>query len=347
MATLPSSAPRLSDGDMDQPLLRVEDLRVSFSTPRGRVTAVNGLSFEIAEGETVAILGESGSGKSVTAQALMGLLPKHSSRIDSGRIFYRGVDLLQQNLEYTRALCGPEMAMVFQDPLSSLNPVFKVGHQISEMLRRQTGASRQECREHAIDLMHRVGIPAADKRVDDYPHQFSGGMRQRVMIAMALSRSPRLLIADEPTTALDVTVQAQIMALLQDLQEDNGMALMLITHDLGVVADAADRAVLMYAGNAVETGTIREVYDHGAHPYSIGLMKSLPDLNNRQERLTSITGSPPDLLNLPSGCPFHPRCPFAVQHCIDAAPPLVPAPGRPNSHLSACHRAEEVLSRES
>ena len=327
-----------------EPLLQVEDLRVSFSTPRGRVTAVNGLSFEINPGETVAVLGESGSGKSVTAQTIMGLLPRHSSRIDSGRVLYRGVDLLTKPIEYTRKLCGPEIAMVFQDPLSSLNPVFRVGQQIGEMLRRQTGASRRECRDHAIELMRRVGIPAAEKRVDDYPHQFSGGMRQRVMIAMALSRSPRLLIADEPTTALDVTVQAQIMALLGRLQEEEGMALMLITHDLGVVADVADRAVLMYAGNAVETGPIREVYDHGAHPYSVGLMASVPDLLDRQERLTPIKGSPPDLLNLPSGCPFHPRCPFATQTCVEVTPPLRPAPGRPAGHDTACHHAEEVLS---
>lgn len=329
-----------------QPLLQIDNLHVSFSTPRGRLTAVNGLSLEVSEGETVAVLGESGSGKSVTAQTIMGLLPKHSARVDSGQVRYRGVDLLSKPTEYTRKLCGPEIAMVFQDPLSSLNPVFRVGQQIGEMLRRQTGASRREAREHAISLMRRVGIPAADKRVDDFPHQFSGGMRQRVMIAMALSRSPRLLIADEPTTALDVTVQAQIMALLAELQEQENMALLLITHDLGVVADVADRAVIMYAGNVAETGTVREVYDHGAHPYGVGLLNSVPDMLAPQERLTPIDGSLPDLLNVPSGCPFHPRCPLSTTTCGEVMPPLRRAPGRPADHLTACHHAEELLNHE-
>lgn len=327
------------------PLLSVRDLRVSFGTASGRVRAVDGLSFDISAGETVAILGESGSGKSVTAQALMGLLPKPAATVETGQIRYQGVDLLEQPLSYTRDLCGGEMAMIFQDPLSSLNPVFRVGTQIGEMLRRHRGASRREARNHAIELMRRVGIPAAKDRVDDYPHQFSGGMRQRVMIAMALSLGPRLLIADEPTTALDVTVQAQIMTLLAQLQREEGMALMLITHDLGVVADVADRTVLMYAGRAVEQGSIREVYEHPAHPYTLGLMESVPDLEEQHERLTPIPGTPPDLLSLPTGCSFHPRCPFATQRCVAEEPELLPAPERPETHRAACHHSEEVLDR--
>jgi oligopeptide transport system ATP-binding protein len=318
------------------PLLQVEDLRVQFRTTTGVITPVDGLSFEVAPGETLAVLGESGSGKSVTAQAVMGLL--QAGRVTGGRIVYDGVDLLTRPAAEARRLRGPEMAMVFQDPLSSLNPVFRVGTQIGEMFRRHRGASRREAKAAAVDLMKRVGIPDAANRVDDYPHQFSGGMRQRVMIAMAIALDPRLLIADEPTTALDVTVQAQVMALLAGLQREYGMALVLITHDLGVVADVADRMLLMYAGRAAETGRIREVYERPAHPYTAGLMASLP---GDQERLTPIPGAPPNLAALPSGCPFHPRCPYAVDRCRDEPPPLRPVPGA--GRAAACHRAEEVL----
>ncbi|TQM46001.1 ABC transporter ATP-binding protein [Pseudonocardia cypriaca] len=325
--------------DRPAPLLSVEDLRVQFRTATGVITPVDGLSFEIAPGETLAVLGESGSGKSVTAQAVMGLL--QAGRITGGRIVYDGVDLLTRPAADVRRLRGSEMAMVFQDPLSSLNPVFRVGTQIGEMFRRHRGASRREAKAAAVDLMKRVGIPDAAKRVDDYPHQFSGGMRQRVMIAMAIALDPRLLIADEPTTALDVTVQAQVMALLASLQQEYGMALVLITHDLGVVADVADRMLLMYAGRAAETGPIREVYERPAHPYAAGLMASLPSIADGQDRLTPIPGAPPNLAALPSGCPFHPRCPYAVDRCRDERPQLRPVPRA--GRAAACHRAEEVL----
>jgi oligopeptide/dipeptide ABC transporter ATP-binding protein len=324
------------------PLLEVDDLRVQFRTATGVITPVDGLSFTVAPGETLAVLGESGSGKSVTAQAVMGLLPHPAGRVTGGRIGYDGADLLTRPAADVRRLRGPEMAMVFQDPLSSLNPVFRVGAQIGEMFRRHRGASRRAARAAAVDLMKRVGIPDAAKRVDDYPHQFSGGMRQRVMIAMAIALNPRLLIADEPTTALDVTVQAQVMALLASLQQEYGMAMVLITHDLGVVADVADRMLLVYAGRAAETGRIREVYEHPAHPYAAGLMASLPSVSADQDRLTPIPGAPPNLAALPSGCPFHPRCPYAVDRCRDEQPPLREMPGA--GRAAACHRAEEVLN---
>ncbi|TWD72401.1 peptide/nickel transport system ATP-binding protein/oligopeptide transport system ATP-binding protein [Kribbella amoyensis] len=322
-------------------LLSVRDLRVEFTTSAGTVTAVDGASFDVAPGETVALLGESGSGKSVTAQAVLGIVPKPAGRITGGSVEYDGRDLLAPGT--AGKLRGREIAMVFQDPLSSLNPVFRVGTQIGEMFRRHRGASRKEARAEALELMRRVGIPAAEKRLDDYPHQFSGGMRQRVMIAMALALSPKLLIADEPTTALDVTVQAQIMELLARLQAEEGMSLVLITHDLGVVADVADRVVLMYAGRVVETGPIREVYEHSAHPYTSGLMGSVPVIDGPRERLTPIQGAPPDLLALPSGCSFRPRCRYAESVCAEREPVLLAAPGRPDGHRAACHRTEHVL----
>ena len=322
-------------------LLSVRDLRVEFATSGGVVTAVDGASFDVDAGETVALLGESGSGKSVTAQALLGIVPKPAGRVCGGSISYDGRDLLAPGA--AKGLRGREIAMVFQDPLSSLNPVFRVGAQIGEMFRRHRGASRREARAAALDLMKRVGIPAASKRLDDYPHQFSGGMRQRVMIAMALALSPRLLIADEPTTALDVTVQAQIMQLLTRLQSEEGMSLVLITHDLGVVADVADRVVLMYAGRVVETGPLREVYEHSAHPYTSGLMASVPALDGPRDRLIPIQGSPPDLLSLPSGCSFRPRCQYADAVCADVEPDLRQLSGRP-THRAACHHPEGALT---
>jgi peptide/nickel transport system ATP-binding protein/oligopeptide transport system ATP-binding protein len=327
---------------MNKPLLSVRDLRVEFATSGGVVTAVDGASFDVAPGETLALLGESGSGKSVTAQAVMGIVPKPAGRVRGGSITYDGRDLLAPGV--AKGLRGREIAMVFQDPLSSLNPVFRVGAQIGEMFRRHRGASRREARAAALDLMKRVGIPAASKRLDDYPHQFSGGMRQRVMIAMALALSPRLLIADEPTTALDVTVQAQIMDLLARLQAEEGMSLVLITHDLGVVAGVADRVILMYAGRVVESGPLREVYEHSGHPYTSGLMDSVPALEGPRDRLVPIQGSPPDLLALPSGCSFRPRCPYADALCADVEPELRPLPGRPAEHAAACHHPEGALA---
>ncbi|WP_327640923.1 ABC transporter ATP-binding protein [Kribbella sp. NBC_00482] len=323
-------------------LLSVRDLRVEFATSGGVVTAVDGASFDVGAGETVALLGESGSGKSVTAQAVLGIVPKPAGRIPSGSISYDSKDLLAPGV--AKGLRGREIAMVFQDPLSSLNPVFRVGAQIGEMFRRHRGASRREARAAALDLMKRVGIPAASKRLDDYPHQFSGGMRQRVMIAMALALSPRLLIADEPTTALDVTVQAQIMDLLTRLQAEEGMSLVLITHDLGVVAGVADRVILMYAGRVVETGPLREVYEHSGHPYTSGLMASVPALDGSRDRLVPIQGSPPDLLALPSGCSFRPRCRYADEQCAEVEPVLRQLPDRPSAHQAACHHPEGVLT---
>ncbi|MFG1697639.1 ABC transporter ATP-binding protein [Nonomuraea sp. NPDC049309] len=329
---------------MADPLLSVQDLTVRFRTRAGTITAVDKVSFDLAEGETLAILGETGSGKSVTAQALMGLVPRPAGQIAGGRILYKGRDLLALPRSETRKLNGTDLAMVFQDPLSSLNPVFRVGTQIGELFRRRQGLSRAEARRKAIELMDRVGIPAADRRVDDYPHQFSGGMRQRVMIAMAIALKPRVLIADEPTTALDVTVQAQVMALLAELKAEHGMAMILISHDLGVVAGVADRVQLMYAGRVMETGDLREVYERTGHPYTQGLMASIPELNGPRERLTPIKGSPPDLTRLPSGCPFRPRCRYATDVCAAERPELLPLPDRPASHRAACHHSKEVVT---
>jgi oligopeptide transport system ATP-binding protein len=327
------------------PLLEVEDLEVEFRTPRGVVNAVNKVSFSVDRGETLAILGESGSGKSVTAQAIMGLIDSPPGYITGGQLRFHGEDLLQLPEKERRAVRGQRIAMIFQDALTALNPVFPVGWQIGEMLRVHRGASRKEAREHAVDLMERVGIPSARERVGDYPHEFSGGMRQRVMIAMALSLDPEILIADEPTTALDVTVQSQVMELLADLQQETGMGLILITHDLGVATEVADRAAVMYAGRIVETGSVDDVFVDPAHPYTLGLMRSVPSLEGRTGNLEPIQGAPPSLTNIPPGCPFHPRCPFETPECRTDEPPLRPvgnvAP--PSPQQAACHHAEEVL----
>ncbi len=325
-----------------EPLLRVEDLRVEFSTSAGVVPALRGVSFEVRPGETLAILGESGSGKSVTAQAIMALLPKPAGSIVGGSILFNGRDLAAEPVGKVRELCATEIGMIFQDPLSSLNPVFRVGWQVAEPLRRRLKLDKQEAWAKALDLLKRVGIPNAETRIRDFPHQFSGGQRQRIMIAMAIALGPNVLIADEPTTALDVTVQAQIMRLLKDLQQENGMAMILISHDLGVVAGVADRAAIMYAGQVVETGTIREVYDHPAHPYTQGLLGSIPSKATHGQRLNPIQGAPPNLLNLPGGCAFHPRCPHAIELCREQAPSLREPTGWPPGHAAACHRSEEV-----
>jgi oligopeptide/dipeptide ABC transporter ATP-binding protein len=326
-----------------EPLLRVEDLQVEFSTSAGVVRALDGVGFEVREGETIAILGESGSGKSVTAQAIMALLPRPAGSIVGGRILYAGRDLAALPAKEVRRVCGTEIAMVFQDPLSSLNPVFRVGWQIAEPFRRRRGLGKQQAWAKALELLDHVGIPNAKSRIHDFPHQFSGGQRQRIMIAMAIALEPRLLIADEPTTALDVTVQSQIMKLLANLQSETGMGMILISHDLGVVADVAERAAIMYAGRIAETGTIREVYDHPAHPYTLGLLNSIPSAAEGR-RLTPVPGSPPNLLNLPAGCAFHPRCPFAVAECEQSVPPLRHPAGWSADHRAACLRTEEVLT---
>lgn len=342
--TMLANGPAADDVTDDAPLLQVRDLQVEFSTSAGVVRALDGVSFDVREGETIAILGESGSGKSVTAQAIMALLPKPAGSVVGGSIRYGGKDLAAEPTPVVRELCGTEIAMIFQDPLSSLNPVFRVGWQIAEVFRRRRGVAKRDAWTRALELLERVGIPDAARRIRDYPHQFSGGQRQRIMIAMAIALEPRLLIADEPTTALDVTVQAQIMGLLRDLQAETGMGMILISHDLGVVADVADRVAIMYAGRVVEHGGIREVYDDPAHPYTKGLLESIPSVQKRGERLTPITGAPPNLLALPEGCRFHPRCPFAIERCTVEQPVLRVPEGASPGHAAACHRSEEVLA---
>jgi oligopeptide transport system ATP-binding protein len=325
---------------VDGLLLEVEDLFVEFHTPDGIATAINGVTFDLRQGESLAILGESGSGKSVTAQAIMGILDMPPAVIPNGHIRYCGQDLLSMPDEQRRKTRGPEVSMIFQDALSSLNPVFPVGWQIAEMYRVHRGLNKSDALEKAIGLMERVSIPAARERVRAYPHQFSGGMRQRIMIAMAIALDPAVLIADEPTTALDVTVQAQIMALLQELQEERHMGLILITHDLGVVADVADRIAVMYAGRLVETADVHDLYAAPAHPYTRGLLDSIPRLDQKGQTLSAIGGLPPNLLRIPPGCPFNPRCHMARDRCRTELPPLREvAPGR----FSACHYAEEVI----
>ncbi|WP_116449917.1 ABC transporter ATP-binding protein [Blastococcus litoris] len=348
MTTLPSSASSVRDGGGSAPILSVEDLFVEFRTRESTVNAVNGISYTVSAGETLAILGESGSGKSVSAQAIMGILDSPPAVVPHGEIWFEGRNLLTESAEEQRKVRGPGISMIFQDALSSLNPVYSVGYQIGEMFRAHRGLSKKEAKQRAVELMDRVRIPAAAQRVDDYPHQFSGGMRQRVMIAMAIALDPKILIADEPTTALDVTVQAQVMDLLKDLQRETGMGLVLITHDLGVVNEVADNVAVMYAGRIVERGTVDDVFTNPAHPYTEGLMKSVPNVEYKGGRLEPITGQPPNLAKIPTGCPFHPRCArrrlgaeaLPGRDCAGDVPPLrLVVPGRE----AACHYSEEVL----
>jgi peptide/nickel transport system ATP-binding protein len=321
-------------------LLEVRDLHVEFRAREETARVLNGVSFHVDAGETLALLGESGSGKSVTAQAILGLLDTPPALVRAGEVLYEGRDLLALPPEKRRATRGAGIAMVFQDALSALNPVFRVGWQIGEALRIRQGLSRAAARQRAIELMEHVCIPAAAARVDDYPHQFSGGMRQRVMIAMALALEPKVLIADEPTTALDVTVQAQIMDLLRQLRDERGMALVLITHDLGVVAQVADRIAVMYAGRIVEQADVHALYARPAHPYTRALLESVPRQRRDGEPLKAIAGLPPNLTRIPPGCPFHPRCPMEIPLCREQLPPALELPG---GRLSACHRARELL----
>ncbi|GES30389.1 ABC transporter ATP-binding protein [Streptomyces angustmyceticus] len=324
----------------EAPLLDVRDLRVEFRTRDGVAKAVNGVSYRVAPGQTLAVLGESGSGKSVTAQAVMGILDSPPGYVTGGEIVFQGRDLLTLGREERRRIRGAKMAMIFQDALSALNPVLTVGAQLGEMFEVHEGMSRKAARGRAVELMERVGIPAARARVGDYPHQFSGGMRQRIMIAMALALGPDLIIADEPTTALDVTVQAQVMDLLAELQRELTMGLILITHDLGVVADVADTIAVMYAGRIVETAPVHQLYRAPAHPYTRGLLESIPRLDQKGQRLFAIKGLPPNLTAIPPGCPFHPRCPLARDVCRTDPPPLYEAgPDR----ASACHFWKETL----
>ncbi|WP_129306857.1 ABC transporter ATP-binding protein [Streptomyces sp. L2] len=321
-------------------LLDVRDLHVEFRTRDGVAHAVNGVSYAVDAGETLAVLGESGSGKSVTAQAVMGILDMPPGRITGGEILFQGKDLLKMKGEERRKVRGAGMAMIFQDALSSLNPVLSVGEQLGEMFTVHRGLSKKDARAKAVELMDRVRIPAAAQRVRDYPHQFSGGMRQRIMIAMALALEPALIIADEPTTALDVTVQAQVMDLLAELQREYHMGLILITHDLGVVADVADRIAVMYAGKIVESAPVLDIYKSPAHPYTRGLLDSIPRLDQKGQELYAIKGLPPNLMHIPPGCAFHPRCPMAQDVCRTDVPPLYEVSG---DRGSACHFWRECL----
>jgi peptide/nickel transport system ATP-binding protein len=321
----------------DGPLLQVTDLRVHFPTEDGLVRAVDGLDFSLARGRTLGIVGESGSGKSVTSLAVLGLHKRSRAQV-SGQILVDGVDVVSASEERVRRLRGSTMAMIFQDPLSSMHPYYTVGNQITEAYRVHNDVSKRAARARAVEMLGLVGIPQPDRRVDDYPHQFSGGMRQRAMIAMALTCNPKLLIADEPTTALDVTVQAQILELMKKLQQEFDSALIIITHDLGVVAEVADDILVMYAGRAVEYGPTGDLFRRPEHPYTWGLLTSVPRLDReREERLRPIRGTPPSLINLPPGCKFHPRCPYAErlgEICWTVEPELMEGP---NQHSTRCH----------
>jgi len=322
-------------------LLAVADLHTEFRVEGGVVQAVNGVSFTVQPGETVAIVGESGSGKSVTALSIMGLVEKPGAVV-GGEISFDGRDLRALAEREYRRLRGGDLAMIFQDPLSSLNPGFRVGDQIAEALLTHSFTKRPAARRRAAELLELVGIPHAGDRARDYPHQFSGGMRQRAMIAMAIANRPKLLIADEPTTALDVTIQAQVLEVLRDAQRETDAAVLLITHDLGVVAGLADRVLVMYAGRMVEHGTLDEIFYRPRHPYTVGLLRSLPRLtDDRHDRLETIPGMPPSLLALPPGCALAPRCPYVVDRCRVEVPPLEAVPGEAG-HRSACIRAGEL-----
>lgn len=322
-------------------LLSVRDLHVEFRTGNLVVNAVNGVSFEVHNGETLAVLGESGSGKSITFEAILGTLDSPPGQVTAGEALFEGSDLFELSPGQRRAICGNRIGMIFQDPLSALNPVYTAGWQIAEMFRVHRGFSKDEANRRAVDLLKLVGIPDAEQRARNYPHEFSGGMRQRLVIAMALAVDPLLVIADEPTTALDVTVEAQILALLKSLQKKNGVGLVIITHSMGVVAEIADRVCVMYAGRIVEMADVRTIFAETAHPYTLGLLNSNPN-SMSGERLTPIVGQPPDLADIPPGCPFHPRCDFAKERCRNEDPALQPGPS--SNHAVACHFFAEVVA---
>ncbi|UWQ95171.1 ABC transporter ATP-binding protein [Rhodobacteraceae bacterium M385] len=331
-----------SDSAKRVPLLEVRDLQTTFDLSKTRsVCAVDGVSFDVHAGETLAIVGESGSGKSVTSLSIMGLLPKDVGRVSGGSIKLNGREITTLNDTEMREIRGKEIGMIFQEPMTSLNPVHTVGQQIAEMVIRHEKVSKAKARARAIEMLDLVGIPEPSTRVDNYPHEMSGGMRQRAMIAMALSCEPRILIADEPTTALDVTIQAQMLELMDDLQKKLGMAIVFITHDLGVVAEVADRVVVMYAAQVVETAGVEEIFRSPKMPYTAGLMNSIPRLGSsvNKIRLEAIPGSVPALTNLPQGCRFHPRCAFATEACTRALPPLEAAE---SDHLIRCARWREL-----
>jgi oligopeptide/dipeptide ABC transporter ATP-binding protein len=326
------------------PLLEVRDLRVQFATDDGTVRAVDGVSLTLGAGHTLGVVGESGSGKSVTALSILRLIPCPPGRIASGEIAFQGRDLMRLSEAEMRAVRGNDIAMVFQDPMTALNPVYSVGFQIMEPLRLHQGLDKAAALRRAAELLHEVGIGDAERRLDDYPHQFSGGQRQRVMIAMALACNPALLIADEPTTALDVTIQAQILDLMQELQRSFGSGIIMITHDLGVVARMAHRIAVMYAGRIIEEGTAETIFSRPHHPYTWGLLDSIPKLDEaRGEKLVPIPGNPPSLIHPPAGCPFHPRCRARRPACIEAVPPLRPVGP---DHSAACILTEAEVTAE-
>jgi peptide/nickel transport system ATP-binding protein/oligopeptide transport system ATP-binding protein len=315
-------------------LLEVESLKTYFYTDEGVSRAVDGVSFSVGQSETLGIVGESGCGKSVSCLSILRLIPQPPGRIVHGSIQFNGQEILSLSEEEMRKIRGNQISMIFQEPMTSLNPVFTIGNQIIEAIVLHKNVSKSRARSETIELLHLVGIPSPDQRIDDYPHQLSGGMRQRVMIAMALSCNPSLLIADEPTTALDVTVQAQIIDLIQNLQEEFKMGVILITHDLGVIAEVANRVVVMYAGEVVESTDVYNLFSSPKHPYTSGLLKSIPKINEKVERLSVIEGSVPNPISFPSGCRFHPRCPLADKKCIQEKPVLEPKPE--SNHLVRC-----------
>ena len=318
-----------------EPLLRVEDLHVSFATEEGVVKAVDGVSFDLAAGEVLAVVGESGSGKSVTAMTLLGLTRSSNAKFE-GAAHYKGTELIEASEEQLRRVRGAEISMIFQDPMTSLNPVHKIGDQIIEQIQEHEGLPDQQARERVVELLDKVGIPRARERVDNYPYEFSGGMRQRVMIALALSCNPSVLIADEPTTALDVTIQAQILERIRELRRETGAAVIVVTHDLGVVADIADRIVVMYAGRIVEEGTLDEIFYDPKHPYTWGLLGSITRVDRpRPERLPAIAGLPPSLADRPEGCHFRPRCPHEFAQCTQV-PPLESRGDERSEHRDRC-----------
>ena len=334
---------------MPEPVLSIRDLVVEFKTEDGIVHAVDGISYDVFPGETLGIVGESGSGKSVSTMSILGLIPQPPGRIPSGTAMFKGKDLLKLKSRELRTFRGEELAMIFQDPMTSLNPVLKVGVQLGEAIKAHHPKEPDATvKKRVVDLLELVGVPNPEARYDQYPHEFSGGMRQRAMIAMSIANSPSLLIADEPTTALDVTIQAQVLEVLKDVQEATHAATILITHDLGIVAELCDRVIVMYAGKIVEYGDVHTIFQNPRHPYTIGLMDSLPKITEDEDWLRPIPGQPPSLINRPPGCPFHPRC-FLSQGrlpCRTEVPPLRAADGG-DEHTAACHYSEELVGRHS
>jgi oligopeptide/dipeptide ABC transporter ATP-binding protein len=333
---------------MPDPVLSIRDLAVQFTTDDGIVKAVDGITYDVYPGETLGIVGESGSGKSVSTMSILGLIPQPPGKIVSGEAVFKGRDLLKLRKKELRRVRGNEMAIVFQDPMTSLNPVLKIGFQLGEAMKaHHPNLKHEEIKKRGMALLNTVGIPQPERRFEQYPHEFSGGMRQRAMIAMAISNDPSLLIADEPTTALDVTIQAQILEVLKKARDETNAATILITHDLGLIAEMADRVIVMYAGKIVELGDVHTIFASPRHPYTVGLMESLPRLTVDEDWLRPIPGQPPSLINRPPGCPFHPRC-FLSQgrvRCREEEPPLRPVGG--SKHLSACHFAEELEGQTS